>query len=180
MKKENVLLGSIVGGALIATGVYMATRRTIPKGVVAVKPFDVKKYMGKWYEIARLDYRFEKGLDNVTAEYSLNEDGTVKVMNSGYNYRKGVVEESVGKAEFVNEPDEAMLEVSFWGPIKAGYNVIAIDKAYKYALVVGRNRKYMWLLSRETSMPEKIKLDYLAMARNLGYKTEKLIWSEHK
>jgi len=180
MKKENVLIGSIAGAALIATGIYLKSRRTIPKGAIPVKPFQVKKYMGKWYEIARLDYHFEKGLDNVTAEYSLNEDGTVKVINSGYNYKKGVIEESEGKAEFVDSPDEAMLEVSFWGPIKSGYNVIAIDKAYKYALVVGRNRNYMWLLSRETSMPENIKLDYLSIARSLGYKTERLIWSEHK
>jgi len=179
MKKKSILIGSILGSTMLAAALYLKTRRNIPKGATPVKPFNAKKYMGKWYEIARLDYLFEKGIDNATAEYSLNEDGSVKVINTGYNYKKGVIEQSEGRAEFVNSPDEAMLEVSFFAPIKSGYNVIAIDKAYKYALVVGRNRHYMWLLSRDPSMPEDIKKDYLQQAKELGYKTDKLIWSEH-
>ncbi|MDR2920042.1 MAG: lipocalin family protein [Tannerella sp.] len=182
MDKKNIVIGSAVGTAILSLGtvLYLTKRSSIPKGAEAVKPFDVKKYMGKWHEIARMDYLFEKSLDNVTAEYSLNEDGSVKVINTGYNYKKSEKEESIGRAIFAGDPTEAKLKVSFWGPIYGGYNVIAIDKAYKYALVVGRNRNYMWLLSRETSMPEDVKNEYLQKAKELGFKIEKLVWSEHK
>lgn len=182
MDKKNIIIGSAVGTAIVSLGtvLYLNKRSSIPKGAEAVKPFDIKKYMGKWHEIARMDYFFEKSLDNATAEYSLNEDGTVKVINTGYNYKKSEKEESVGKAVFVGDPSEAKLKVTFGGPFYSGYNVIAIDKAYKYALVVGRNLNYMWLLSREISMPEDIKNEYLQKAKDLGFKTEKLVWSEHK
>ena len=168
-------------GALIAAGtIYVALTgyRTIPKVAVAVKPFNTEKYLGTWYEIARLDYRFEKHLNNVTATYSLKKDGTIKVDNKGYNYKKNKWEESIGKAKPVSEPTEAKLKVSFFGPFYAGYNVIAIDKDYKYALVAGKNTNYLWFLSRETTMPENIKADYLKLARSIGYNTDKLIWVE--
>lgn len=174
--KKLVIGGIILAGA---AAVVMKSMRTIPKGAVAVKPFNLKKYLGKWYEIARLDYRFEKNLNNTTAEYSLNDDNTVKVVNKGYNYKKDKEEEAVGVAKFVNEPDEAKLKVSFWGPFYSGYNVIAIDKKYKHALVVGKNRNYLWLLSKEKTMPEDIKLSYLRQAMDLGYDISKLVWTEH-
>ena len=177
---HNLIIG-VIGGTLLATGVaiYLKTR-TIPFGVKAIKPFDVKKYLGKWYEVARLDYRSEKNLDNVTAEYSLNEDGTIKVVNSGYNYKKSVKEEVTGTAKFAGPKDEGKLKVSFWGPFYEGYNIIAIDKNYKYALIAGKNRNYLWILSRETSIPVDVKLAYLHKAKSLGFKIEKLIWSEHE
>jgi len=177
--KESLLIG---GGVLLAAGVLVALkkmRRTIPKNAEAVKPFDVEKYMGKWYEIARMDYMFEKHLDYATAEYSLNEDGTVKVVNRGYNYKKGREEEAEGVAEFVGSPDEAKLKVSFFGPFYAGYNVIAIDPKYKYALVAGRNLNYLWLMSRDTTMPDKVIDQYLQQAEEIGYDTSKLIWTKN-
>lgn len=183
-KKEthNSLVKGVVGGTILAAtvAIYMNSHRTIPYGVKAVKPFDIKKYLGKWYEMARLDYHFEKSLDNVSAEYSLNKDGSVRVVNSGYNYKKSQKEESVGIAKFVGTTDEAKLKVSFWGPFYSGYNVIAIDKNYKYALVAGKSRKYLWVLSRETSIPEEVKKDYIEKAKSLGFKVNKLIWSDHK
>ncbi|WP_029906613.1 lipocalin family protein [Prevotella sp. 10(H)] len=177
MKNRNLAIGGIIlAGAALA--IYKSLK-TIPKGAVPVRPFNLKKYLGKWYEIARLDYRFEKNLNNTTAEYSLNEDKTVKVVNKGYNPKKKKEEVAVGVARFVNEPDEARLKVSFWGPIYSGYNVIAIDSKYKHALVVGKNRNYMWLLSKEKSMPEDVKLEYLRRAIELGYDVSKLVWVEH-
>ena len=157
----------------------MQSFKTIPKGAIVVKPFNQKKYLGLWYEIARLDYKFEKNLNNVTATYSLKENGTIKVDNKGYNFKKGKWEQSVGKAKSLADPMEAKLKVSFFGPFYSGYNVIAIDKDYKYALVIGKNTKYMWILSRETTIPEKIKNDYLKQAKAIGFKTEDLIWVEH-
>lgn len=182
MKKQNIITASIIGAtALLAAGsvLYFKSRKTEPEGAQVVKPFSVKKYLGKWHEIARLDFHFEKNLNNVTAEYSLNEDGSIKVVNRGHNYKTNKIEESVGKAKFAGDFDEGKLKVSFFGPIYASYNVIAIDKSYRYALVAGRNLNYMWLLSRETSMPEDIKQDYLQKAKALGYKTENLVWSEN-
>lgn len=151
----------------------------IPKGVSAVHPFDKDKYLGKWYEIARKDYRFERNLKNVTAEYSFREDGKIKVLNKDFNTQKNKASEVEGKAKFRGADTVAALKVSFFGPFYSGYNVIAIDKDYKYAMVAGKNFKYLWLLSREPSMPENIKNDYLQTAWSLGFKTTDLIWVKH-
>ena len=152
---------------------------TIPKGAVAVKPFNKERYLGKWYEIARLDFKFERDLNNTTAEYSLNDNGTIKVDNKGYNTKKGEWDQAIGKAKFAGEENIAMLKVSFFGPFYAGYNVIAIDDEYKYALIAGASLKYLWILSRDTTVPDEIKMKYLMIAENLGYKTSDLIWVEH-
>lgn len=150
--------------------------KTMPKGAVAVKPFDINKYLGKWYEIARFDYRFERNLKNVTAEYSLNEDGTIRVLNGGYNTKENKWKKAVGKAKFRDGKDEGKLKVSFFGPFYAAYNVIAVSPDYKYALVAGNSLGYLWLLSRDKTMPENIKEQYLQKARQIGYDTSKLIW----
>lgn len=151
----------------------------IPDGATAVKDFNADRYLGKWYEIARFDYRFEKDMDNVTATYSKNEDGTIRVANRGYNYVKKEWKESVGEAKFVNDPTEARLKVSFFKPIWAGYNVIDIDDNYQYALVVGNSVKYIWILSRTKEIPETIRQRFLEKAKSLGYNTGELIWVKH-
>lgn len=152
---------------------------TIPQNAVAVKPFNIEKYLGKWYEIARLDFKFEKDLNNTTAEYSLREDGKIKVENKGYNTKKEKWSQAIGKAKFVGNENVAMLKVSFFGPFYSGYNVIAIDDNYKYALVAGKNKKYLWILSRETTIPENIKQNYLKIAQDIGYNTNDLLWVIH-
>jgi apolipoprotein D and lipocalin family protein len=151
----------------------------IPRGASAVKNFDSKKYLGRWYEIARFDYRFEKNMDNVTAEYSENPDGTIQVKNKGYDYSKKVWNESIGEAKFVKDPTEARLKVSFFKPIWAGYNVIDIDEDYQYALVAGSSLKYLWILSRTTTIPESIRQRFIQKARKIGYNTDELIWVKH-
>ena len=153
--------------------------KSIPQGVTAVKPFDTNKYLGKWYEIARLDFKYERNLNNVTADYSLKDNGKIKVDNKGYNFKKKEWEQSIGKSKYAGDKDKAKLLVSFFGPFYAGYNVIAIDKDYKYALVAGDSFKNLWLLSRETSIPENTKQGYLQKAREIGYNTEALVWVEH-
>jgi len=160
-------------------GLLFGSCSTIPDGAKAVKPFDKQKYLGKWYEIARFDFKFERNLNNTTANYSINEDGSIIVVNRGYNYEKKKWEEATGIAKFVGEPDLAMLKVSFFRPFYTGYNVIAIDTDYRYALVCGNKLSYLWILSRETTIPEDIKQDYLAIAKKLGFNTSALIWVEH-
>jgi apolipoprotein D and lipocalin family protein len=151
----------------------------IPKGAVAVNNFDKARYLGKWYEIARFDFRFERNLDNTTAFYSLNENGTIKVLNKGFNYKKGIWEEAIGKAKFTGPDNIAGLKVSFFGPFYGGYNVIALDNEYKYALIAGNSVKYLWILSREKIIPESIKQEYLKLAQSLGFDTNALIWVKH-
>lgn len=152
---------------------------TIPENAKAVTNFDKNKYLGKWYEIARLDFKYEKGLNNVTAEYSMKDKSTIKVDNKGYDVEKDKWKQSIGKAKFVKEDNIGMLKVSFFGPFYSGYNVIAIDEDYKYALVAGESLKYLWILSRETTIPENIKTDYLKKAAAIGYNTSDLVWVEH-
>lgn len=152
---------------------------SIPKNVKPVKAFDANKYLGKWYEIARLDMRFERNLNNVTATYSLNENGTIKVDNRGYDYVDAKWKQSVGKAKFIEGKDFGSLKVSFFGPFYAGYHVVALDDQYQYALVAGSNQKYLWILSRTKEIPENVKLDYLKIAQKMGYNTDALIWVEH-
>ncbi len=164
------------------TGIFFFTLKscaTIPQGVVAVKPFDKEKYLGKWYEIARFDFRFERNLNNVTATYSLNDNGTIKVENRGYDYLAKEWKEAVGKAKSAGDPDEARLKVSFFGPFYGGYNVIALDDQYKYALVAGQNLNYLWILSREKTIPDNIRKSYLKIAGEAGYDTSALLWTAH-
>lgn len=172
--KVNTILAAT---AVVAATIYFSSCATIPKGAKAVKPFKKDKYLGKWFEIARMDFKFERNLSQVTANYSLRNDGTIKVVNRGFNAIENEWKESTGKAKFVDRDTEAKLKVSFFGPFYAGYNVIAIDPEYRYALVAGKNLKYMWILSRERTIPESIKQDYLAKAEELGYDTSKLVWT---
>jgi len=152
---------------------------TIPKGAKAVTHFDKSKYLGKWYEIARMDFYFERGLNNTSAFYELNEDGSIKVVNRGYDAAKNKWKESVGKAKFVGKDDVGMLKVSFFGPFYAGYNVIALDSNYQYALVAGEKLSYLWILSRQKTIPESIKKEYLQIAQQIGFKTNELVWVKH-
>jgi len=171
--RNTILLATL---AIIVVG-YESCSVSIPKGAIAVKPFQKNKYLGKWYEIARMDFKFEKNLSNVTATYSQNNDGTIKVDNRGFNYVKNEWKQSIGKAKFVKGDNEARLKVSFFGPFYAGYNVIDIDDDYKYALIAGNNLKYLWILSRTKTIPETIKTEYLEKAKALGFKTEELVWT---
>nr|WP_141675609.1 lipocalin family protein [Formosa haliotis] len=152
---------------------------TIPKNAKAVLGFEKSKYLGKWYEIARLDFKYEKNLNNTTAEYSLNPDQSIKVENKGYNYKKEKWESSTGRAKFVEADSIAKLKVSFFGPFYSGYNVIAVENDYSYALVAGKSLDYLWILSREETIPESIKTKFLEQAKTIGYDTTDLIWVEH-
>lgn len=178
-KKEYIALG-FAGAAIAALAFSFSSCVSIPKGAKAVSPFQKDKYLGTWYEIARFDFRFEKGLDHVTATYSVIDNETIRVDNKGFDVKNKKWKESIGKAKLIGDGGEGRLKVSFFGPFYAGYNVIAIDPDYKYALVAGNNLKYLWLLSREKAMPLKIKERYLNNARALGYDTSSLIWTKQE
>lgn len=148
---------------------------SMPEKAKPVNQFDVNRYLGTWYEIARFDYYFEKDLDNAMAQYNLNPDGSVNVINSGYNFKKNKWVSVNGTAKFRGDKNTAALKVSFFGPFYAGYNVVALE-GYKYALVAGKNLDYLWILSREKTVPENIKQNFITKAQEIGYDTSKLIW----
>lgn len=176
-KKEYIALG-LAGAALAAIAFNFSSCVSIPRGARAVSPFQKDKYLGTWYEIARFDFRFEKGLDHVTATYSVINDENIRVDNKGFDVKNKKWKESIGKAKLIGDGSEGRLKVSFFGPFYAGYNVIAIDPDYKYALIAGNNLNYLWLLSREKTMPLKIREQYLADAKALGYDTSRLVWTK--
>jgi apolipoprotein D and lipocalin family protein len=152
----------------------------VPKGIAPVSGFDVNRYMGKWYEIARLDHRFERGLSRVSAEYALADDGSVTVINKGYDAQKDQWKEIQGRALFVGSDTVGQLKVSFFGPFYGGYNVIALDKEqYQYALVCGPDRSYLWILARSTTLPESVLKELLISAKDMGLDTDKLIFVTH-
>ena len=175
-KKEYIAL-ALAGVTITGIALSLSSCVSIPKGAKAISPFQKEKYLGRWYEIARLDFQFEKGLDQVTANYSLNDDNTIRVDNKGYSAKEQKWKESVGKAKLTGIGSEGRLKVSFFGPFYAGYNIIAIDPEYRHAMVAGNNLKYLWLLSREKTMPEDIKANYLAQASALGYDVKQLVWT---
>lgn len=174
--KNKIIIGSIL---LFGTSVLLSSCASIPKKAKAVSNFDINKYLGTWYEIARFDFRFERDLNNTIAQYSLLADNKVKVLNSGYNVKKEKWVSAEGVAKFRGEKTVAALKVSFFGPFYSGYNVIALDENYTYALIAGKNLDYLWLLSREKTIPDSIKEEYLKIAQEAGYDTSKLLWINH-
>lgn len=152
----------------------------IPEKVQPVSNFDLHRYLGKWYEIARLDHSFERGLTRVTAEYALREDGGVKVTNRGYSAQQSRWKEAVGKAYFVEEPGKGYLKVSFFGPFYGSYIIVDLDQDnYQYSLVCGPDKSYLWLLSRTPSMQAEVKKRLIAKAAELGFDTGRLIDITH-
>ena len=151
----------------------------LPESVQPVRPFDAQRYLGTWYEIARLDHSFEHGLEQVSATYSLRDDGGVKVLNRG-KQSDGSWREAEGKAYFVGKPDEARLKVSFFGPFYGGYHVVELDPDYRWAIVAGPSRDYLWLLTRTQHAPTELVDRMIESAARLGFPTERLIRVEHR
>jgi apolipoprotein D and lipocalin family protein len=153
----------------------------IPDGVQPVRGFELARYLGTWYEVARLDHRFERGLSRVTANYTLRDDGGVRVVNRGFDAAEGEWKAAEGKAYFVESPDVGRLKVSFFGPFYAGYNVIALDKeGYRWALVSGFDTDYLWILAREPELAPEIQERLIAQARAAGFATDELIFVAHE
>ena len=168
MKKNLILF------VLLATGCV-----SIPDNITPVTSFQIERYLGKWYEIARLDHRFERGLTQISAEYSMRPDGGLKVLNRGYSKEKQEWSEAEGRGYFVQSPNEAYLKVSFFGPFFGSYIVFELDTVnYQYALISGPDKSYFWLLARTPTIDDNLKKKLIAKAVALGFDTTKLIFSE--
>lgn len=162
---------------LFAFALLLSACSGTPDNVKVVTGFEADKYLGTWYEIARLDHSFERGLDKVTATYSKREDGGIKVINRGFDTSKQAWKEAEGKAYFVGSPDIGKLKVSFFGPFYGGYNIIELDKPYyNYAMVAGPDKSYLWILARTPQLPYPIKTQLLAKAKDMGFDTDALIY----
>ncbi|HRL98404.1 MAG TPA: lipocalin family protein [Acidovorax sp.] len=153
-----------------------STPRT-PEGLQVVTDFDVDRYTGHWHEVARIDHAMERGLTRASATYSRNADGSVKVVNRGYDPVRQQWKEAEGTARFVGAPTRAALEVSFFGPFHGGYNVVALDENYQWAMVVGSNRNYVWILSRTPTLPWHVREHLLERAQAMGLDTRRLLWA---
>lgn len=166
--------------ALIATCLCLGACSTQPPtGITPVTGFDLQRYSGKWFEVARLDNRFEKGLTDVSATYTPQGDGSVTVLNRGYDAETLRWQEAKGRALFNGDPHTASLKVSFFGPFYGGYHVIALDPQYEWAMVAGNDRSYLWILARHKSIDAAVKTRLLSQAAQLGFDTPKLVWVSH-
>lgn len=143
-----------------------------------VNGFEPERYLGKWYEIARLPNSFEKGLEQVTAEYSFREDGKIKVLNSGVKEESGEKSQSIGKAKFKKDQGTAWLRVSFFGPFYADYKVVILEENYQHAVVASSNFKYLWILAREPKIEQTLLDSLVTECAKMGFDTEQLIFTK--
>jgi apolipoprotein D and lipocalin family protein len=165
----KVLATAILGGCASA-----------PEGIHPVTDFQADRYLGTWYEIARLDHSFERGLSKVTAEYSRKSDGSIQVVNRGYDARRGKWREARAVARFVGPADVASLKVTFFWPFWGAYHVIALDRdGYTYAMVTSSSRDYLWILARQKHLDAAVQNDLLAKAKDWGFRTEGMIFVQH-
>jgi apolipoprotein D and lipocalin family protein len=152
----------------------------LPAGVQPVAAFKAERYLGTWYEIARLDHSFERGMSRVTAEYRARDDGGLDVINRGYLADSKTWKEARGKAYFVEAADLGYLKVSFFGPFYGSYVVFELDqKDYRYALVSGPDRSYLWLLARSPTLDAATRDRLVAKASALGFDTGQLVFVDH-
>ncbi|MCQ2591335.1 MAG: lipocalin family protein [Treponema sp.] len=179
MNKENSMwkMFSIIL-MMACTGNFTACAKESKITAKPVENFKIERYLGDWYEIGRFDFKWEKDMKNVRANYSLNSDGTIKVTNSGYNYVSRKEKQSIGKAKFAtSKKDVGNLKVSFFGPFYSAYKVIVLDSNYQYALVAGANNKLLWILSRTPTIPENVKENYIQIAKSAGYDFSDFVWT---
>ncbi|WP_334019763.1 lipocalin family protein [Alteromonas sp. S015] len=152
----------------------------VPDKVAPVEGFELSRYLGKWYEIARFDHSFEEGLSEVTATYSMRDDGGVNVINRGFSKEETTWDEAEGKAYFVGAKTTGHLKVSFFGPFYASYVIMELDKeGYQYALITGPDKDYLWILARTPSISDEVRRHLLEKATKAGYDISKLIWVDH-
>lgn len=170
----------LIAACLAALAASVGCAVSPPKDLEIVTGFEVDRYLGTWYEIARLDHRFERGLTNIAAQYAIRPEGGIAVLNRGYDPKKGEWTEARGKAFFLGDPSVGSLKVSFFGPFYGGYFLIALDREnYRWAMVAGPGRKYLWILARERTLDPAVRDSLVAQARRAGFPTDELIWVEH-
>ena len=168
----------------LLSSLLLAACMGVPENVKVIEKVNANQYLGKWYEIARLDHSFERGLENVSATYTAKDDGGIKVLNRGFNVKKNEWSEAEGKAYFVDAPNAdktntGKLKVSFFGPFYGAYNIIALDANYQHVMICGPDKTYLWILSRTPQLAVPIKQELIAKAKAYGFATDQLIYVKH-
>ena len=164
---------------LLCAGLLGAGCAQAPEGITPVDGFEAERYLGRWYEIARMENRFEEGLVDVTAQYSARDDGGINVLNQGREKATGEMAKAEGRAYFVGPRDVGALKVSFFRPFYGGYNVIALDKEdYQWSMVCGPDRSYLWILSRTPTMAPATWKMLTDKARSLGFDVDALVMGQ--
>lgn len=152
----------------------------LPDNLQPVNEFDIQRYLGTWYEIARLDHSFERGLDNISAEYTLRDDGGVQVINKGFSKAEEKWSRAEGRAYFVGREDVGHLKVSFFGPFYGTYAIFELDKEdYQHAFISGPDTSYLWLLSRTPTVDKGLIKQFINKSKSLGFNTDELIFVNH-
>lgn len=165
---------------LIVVCLLISSCQSVPPGVEPVTNFSLDRYLGRWYEIARLDHSFERGLEAVSAEYILREAGGITVLNSGRNSESGDMQQAEGRAYFVEDPSVGHLKVSFFGPFYGSYIIFELDQEdYQYAFIAGNTTDYLWLLARKPTIQESVFSRFKEKSSALGFDTDRLILVEH-
>jgi apolipoprotein D and lipocalin family protein len=153
---------------------------SIPEGIKPVTGFEKERYLGTWYEIARLDHPFERDLERISATYDLREDGGIAVLNKGYNTKEKKWTEAKGKAYFVTDDQTGHLKVSFFGPFYASYVIAELDQeGYQWAMVTGPDTDFLWLLSRNPTMQPAVIDQLKQKAKEAGFNVDSLIYVNH-
>ena len=177
----TILVGIRQGLCLLAISLMVSGCMGYPPTISPVGNFEVDRYLGTWYEIARLDHSFERGLEKVSAEYSVRDDGGIRVINRGYSPEKRVWKEAEGRAYFVEGQQEGYLKVSFFGPFYSSYVIFGLDyQDYGYAYVSGPDNSFLWLLARKPDVEELVVEQFIREAERSGFPTGKLIYVNHE
>lgn len=167
-------------GLPFAAALLLAGCTGVPDGIEPVSPFDVDRYLGTWYEIARLDHSFERGLSNVTATYELRDDGRLRVLNRGFDVEECEWSEAEGTASFRGDTEVASLAVTFFWPFAGGYHLFALDSdEYAWAMISGSSRSYLWILARSPEPPEDLVQNLIERAAALDFPVDELIRVSH-
>ena len=165
---------------LVVSCLAISSCLSVPDGIEPIQNFELDRYLGRWYEVARLDHSFERGLDAVTADYSLRDDGGISVINSGRDITSGEMQQAEGRAYFVDKSNIGYLKVSFFGPFFGSYVIFELDhEGYQYAFVAGNTTDYLWLLARDPVVSEEVLRNFKDKASTFGFNTEDLIFVQH-
>lgn len=174
MKREHWLIALAAGAGAAAGTYYYLTKDNIPEDAI-VRSFDINKFLGKWYEVARLPSWIEKNLNQVSDNYFYNEKGEIALVTNAYHTEKEEWKSATGTMKAA-KPNTGKLKVSYLGPFYLDYNVLDIDRSYHHALVCGGSKNYLWILSRDQKISNELRKRFLKKAKDLGFAIENMEW----
>ncbi|WP_051313174.1 lipocalin family protein [Sporocytophaga myxococcoides] len=178
MMEKEIRWGSVLGGA-IAGAILGYLMRRKPAPLKVERKIDLNRYQGKWYEIAAIPTKFEKGCINATSEYSLEKDGTFRIVNECRVTESGNLKKSFGKAILKDAGTNSKFKVKFRGPFKRDYQILSVGNEYEYALAGDESRTRLWILSRKPVLSKNVVDQLIDKAKNEGFDIGKIVFIKH-